>query len=89
MEDRAEKLKEIERERVRLEKLIAMPAEQLGGENGKYTRVYGLRRRLELLKIQADINDPIVKRKFEDGEGMAVIYAFNWGFSNVICVRNI
>ncbi|KAI5305144.1 54S ribosomal protein, mitochondrial [Ascosphaera pollenicola] len=68
VQDRAEKLKKIGEERARLERLLATPAEQLGGENGKYTKVYGLRRQIELLKIQADINDPIVKRKFEDGE---------------------
>jgi len=28
-----------------------------------------MRRHLEYLKVQADINDPLVKKRFEDGEG--------------------
>lgn len=39
------------------------------GEQFKQKRLESLRGHLEYLKIQADINDPAVKRKFEDGLG--------------------
>ncbi|KAI5287505.1 hypothetical protein KEM54_005947 [Ascosphaera aggregata] len=78
MEDRKEKLKQIEAERARLEAVRATPAEQFGGENEKYTKIYGIQRYLEHLKILADINDPIVKRKFEDGQGNTRL---TWGIS--------
>ena len=29
-----------------------------------------MRRELERLKVLADINDPMVKKRFEDGDGM-------------------
>ena len=29
-----------------------------------------MRKYLEYLKIQADINDPLIKKRFEDGEGL-------------------
>ena len=39
------------------------------GEQFKQKQLVSLRSYLEYLKIQADINDPAVKRKFEDGLG--------------------
>jgi large subunit ribosomal protein L35 len=29
---------------------------------------------LEWLKIQADINDPLIKKRFEDGEGTEALF---------------
>jgi large subunit ribosomal protein L35 len=33
-----------------------------------------MEKHLENLKVWADINDPVVKRKFEDGQGMNYRY---------------
>jgi large subunit ribosomal protein L35 len=35
----------------------------------KESRLRDMRRKLEATKILADINDPLVKKKFEDGFG--------------------
>ncbi|KAI5310064.1 hypothetical protein KEM55_001838 [Ascosphaera atra] len=67
--DREEKLKQIQAERAKLERLRATPAEKAGGEKIKKDRIDGMLRHLEKLKILADINDPVVKRRFEDGLG--------------------
>ncbi|KAI9049095.1 hypothetical protein LZ554_006943 [Drepanopeziza brunnea f. sp. 'monogermtubi'] len=68
--DRAEKLELIAEERSRISKLLATDAEKIkGGENSKNMRLDSMRRHLEYLKIQADINDPMIKKRFEDGEG--------------------
>lgn len=70
--DREEKLKLIQTERLRISNLIAQdPAKIRGGEEQKQIRLASMRRHLEYLKIQADINDPLVKKRFEDGEGIA------------------
>jgi large subunit ribosomal protein L35 len=69
--DRAEKLKEIEVERERINRLVARDASEVpGGEVEKQNRLLGMRKYLEKLKILADINDPLIKKRFEDGEGM-------------------
>lgn len=68
--DREEKLKLIATERLRISNLSATDAASIrGGEKTKQTRLESMRRHLEYLKIQADINDPIIKTRFEDGEG--------------------
>jgi large subunit ribosomal protein L35 len=67
--DRGEKLKEIEVERARIERLREQDAAVSGGEKQKQTRLRSMMDRLERLKILADINDPIVKKRYEDGEG--------------------
>ncbi|KAK0125499.1 hypothetical protein ONS95_000493 [Cadophora gregata] len=68
--DREEKLKLIATERLRISNLVAMDASSLrGGEATKQKRLESMRRHLEYLKIQADINDPLIKKRFEDGEG--------------------
>ncbi|KAL8839881.1 MAG: hypothetical protein Q9170_001561 [Blastenia crenularia] len=67
--DREEKLKQIEEERRRIAKTQATPAEQYGGEFVKKGRLVRMQKYLEKLKILADINDPVVKKRFEDGEG--------------------
>ncbi|TVY57021.1 54S ribosomal protein L35 [Lachnellula suecica] len=69
-EDRAEKLEQIKTERLRISNLMAQdPSKVKGGEVQKERRLDSMRRHLEKLKIQADINDPLIKKRFEDGEG--------------------
>lgn len=69
-EDRAEKLEELKETSVEIAKLEQRPAKVYrAGEQFKQKRLESLREHLEDLKIQADINDPAVKRKFEDGLG--------------------
>lgn len=69
--DREEKIREIQVERLRISNLMAQDASTMkGGEQRKQTRLESMRRYLEYLKIQADINDPLIKKRFEDGEGL-------------------
>ena len=67
--DREEKLKQIETERARIARLREQDAEVSGGERRKQNRLRSMSITLEKLKILADINDPAVKRRFEDGLG--------------------
>lgn len=67
--DRAEKLQQIETQRARIVRLEAQDAAVSGGEREKQHRLKSMRKYLEELKILADINDPVVKKRFEDGEG--------------------
>ena len=70
IQDRAEKLKQIETERARLQRTRNTdPSEIAGGEAAKEKRIKSMEAHLEKLKIYADINDPNVKRRFEDGKG--------------------
>lgn len=70
-EDRAQKLDDIKKAHLRLKTVEAQPADTYrGGESHKFKKLRSLRKHLEYLKIQADMNDPAVKRKFEDGFGM-------------------
>lgn len=81
--DRKEKLEQIETERTRIANLKATDASKAGGELQKQRRLKSMENHLEQLKIHADINDPIVKKKFEDGIGMASTgHIFNWSYSN-------
>lgn len=69
--DREQKLRQIETERGRIQRLRdADPATISGGEAAKGKRIKSMEAHLEKLKIYADINDPNVKRRFEDGLGM-------------------
>jgi large subunit ribosomal protein L35 len=68
IEDRAEKLKEIERERGRIQRLRDAPENEIAGPS-KERRLKSMEKHLERLKIYADINDPNVKRRFDDGKG--------------------
>lgn len=69
-EDRTEKLEQIKIERLRISNLVAQDASDIkGGEVQKEKRLDSMRRYLEKLKIEADINDPLIKKRFEDGEG--------------------
>lgn len=79
--DRAEKLELIEAERTKISKLAAKDASGIkGGEVQKERRLDSMRRHLEYLKIQADINDPLIKKRFEDGEGMLRITVYSQAF---------
>ena len=66
--DREEKLKQIEVERRRIEK--AQAAFNASGDASQKGRLIAMQKYLEELKILADINDPVIKKRFEDGEGM-------------------
>ena len=69
--DREKKLKLIQTERLRISTLAAQDVSTInGGEIHKQRRLDSMKRYLEHLKIQADINDPLIKKRFEDGEGM-------------------
>ena len=75
IEDRQEKLKQIDLMRARIARLqeTDTSAGQKGGEAYKQRRLESMRAELEHLKILADINDPNVKRRFEDGKGMSFL----------------
>ncbi|KAL1649136.1 mitochondrial 54S ribosomal protein YmL35 [Diplodia intermedia] len=66
--DREEKLAAIELQRKRIAHVQAQDVAVSGGEREKQVRVMSMQNRLEQLKIQADINDPAVKKNFEDGK---------------------
>jgi large subunit ribosomal protein L35 len=71
--DREEKLKQIDTDRARIVRLKESDDAFSGGEARKQQRLRGLTDNLEHLKILADINDPLVKRRFEDGLGKSMI----------------
>lgn len=66
--DRAEKIEQINEQRKRLEKLREKQVEPQN-EFQKERRIASMAKHLEELKIFADINDPTVKKRFEDGLG--------------------
>lgn len=73
--DRAEKLRQIDTERARIARLREADSSTLpGGDVSKQKRLKSMQTELERLKILADINDPNVKRRFEDGLGEIHIY---------------
>ncbi len=67
--DREEKLAKIAVERQRIAALQAKDASACGGDHEKERRLRSMRVYLEGLKILADINDPIIKKRYEDDEG--------------------
>ena len=67
--DREEKLKDIQTMRERIARAKAVEAMDPGAEHRKKVRLYSMERELETLKIYADFNDPLVKKRFEDGLG--------------------
>ncbi|KAF1918577.1 phosphatidylethanolamine-binding protein [Ampelomyces quisqualis] len=69
MEDRREKIGDIGAQQLRIRNLLAQDAAVSGGALAKEVRLSSMRKHLHRLIILADINDPIVKRKFEDGQG--------------------
>ncbi len=68
-EDRREKLREIETQQLRIRNLTEQDPSISGSAFSKEARLRSMRHHLNDLIIQADINDPLVKRKFEDGQG--------------------
>lgn len=68
-EDRTEKIAAIELFRTRIANLMAQDPAISGGEQNKQRRLDSMRRKLEEYKILADVNDPMVKKNFEDGKG--------------------
>jgi large subunit ribosomal protein L35 len=69
-EDRREKLEQIEHMEMRIANVEKQDPNISGGERAKAVRLASMRRLVQELKIYADINDPLVKKKFEDGKGM-------------------
>jgi large subunit ribosomal protein L35 len=67
--DREDKIRQIEALRARIIRLRDTSPEQSGGELRKRQILHDLSLKLDHLKILADINDPLVKRRFEDGLG--------------------
>lgn len=68
--DREEKIAAIKVETEKIRRITETDASVYkGGEKKKAMRLESLRRHVEELKILADINDPNVKRRFEDGLG--------------------
>lgn len=68
-EDRQQKIKDIEVQQVRIKNLIKQDPAVSGGPMAKEQRLKSMRKHLDELVILADINDPVVKRNFEDGQG--------------------
>ena len=66
--DREEKLKEIATTSEKIAKIQALPEEEQT-KHSTYARLRALEVHLDRLKVFADINDPLVKKKFEDGQG--------------------
>lgn len=68
--DREDKLVKIQ---VQLDKITEMEKRDAndlkGGQEMKDTKLASLRKYVEELKILADVNDPLVKKRFEDGLG--------------------
>jgi large subunit ribosomal protein L35 len=69
LEDRQEKIKDIKNQQSRINALLAQDPSVSGGVQAKEHRLRSMRKYLNELIILADINDPVVKRKFEDGQG--------------------
>lgn len=75
--DRDEKVGKIKQELSKIAKLEARdPKEVKGGQYMKDTRLASLKRYVEELKILADVNDPVVKKRYEDGVGKLHIFQF-------------
>lgn len=68
-EDRNQKLEEIRAQREKIERLSDKVVVDEVEKQKKDNRLRSMRRHLEELKILADINDPMIKKKHEDGNG--------------------
>ena len=67
--DRQEKLDKIKATMEKIAVLENQDASKIkGGDKMRNTRLGSLRKEIERLKIIADINDPLVKKRFEDGQ---------------------
>ena len=69
-EERVRKLAEIETMKKRIARWQDVPASDLGGEYVKKGKLVRMQNYLEKLKILADSNDPVIKKRFEDGMGL-------------------
>ena len=67
--DREEKLRQIGTERKRIARAEAWDPAKCGGEASKKGKLVAMHKYLEELKVLADVNDPVIKKRFEDGEG--------------------
>jgi large subunit ribosomal protein L35 len=76
LSDRQEKLQQIAVERERIARVQARDPAELGREHVKKGKLVAMQKHLEHLKILADINDPMVKKRFEDGEGIPVSLSY-------------
>lgn len=68
--DRVEKLAQITEMRKRIANCQAKSAAEMGGEYVKKGKLVRMHKYLEELKILTDVNDPVIKKRFEDGMGM-------------------
>lgn len=68
IQHREEKVQDIEVERQKIARLKAQSVEPQNEQRHQH-RINSMQRYLDELKIYADINDPMVKRRFEDGKG--------------------
>lgn len=71
---REEKLEEIRKMREKIARFEALSVEEAGGKQVRNSRLGGMKAHLDGLVIKADINDPVVKKKFEDGDGMIPLW---------------
>ena len=67
--DREIKLAQIAEMRKRIARWQNTPAAECGGEVAKKGKLVRMQKHLEDLKVFADINDPMIKKRFEDGMG--------------------
>lgn len=67
--DREEKIEQIEIQRKRIAKAQAQALASSGEKARRKGQLIAMHKHLDHLKIQADINDPIIKKRFEDGQG--------------------
>ena len=68
IQHREEKVNDIDVERQKIARLKAQSVEPQNEQRHQH-RINSMQRYLDELKIHADINDPMVKRRFEDGKG--------------------
>lgn len=61
-----------------------IPASDLGGEYAKKGKLVGMQKHLEELKILADVNDPVIKKRFEDGMGESMSHTLRLHISVVL-----
>lgn len=85
-EDRSRKLEAIAEMRKRIAFWQEVPASDLGGEFAKKGKLVGMHKHLEGLKILADVNDPVIKKRFEDGMGQSSPY---WSLTSMALGANL
>lgn len=79
--DREEKIVQIAGMRKRIAHWQSVPAADCGGDFAKKGKLVRMQKHLEALKILADINDPVIKKRFEDGEGKATLELLYKGYN--------